>query len=292
MSGDPWTGYWTQGGRGCLPEGGSRLTPILGRVWQEFGARLRPGARILDLATGGGAVLRALSGCGKRFTLIGVDSAPDLPAAPPGIRLKAGVAMERLPHPAAHFGGITSQFGVEYGDTAAIAAELARVMKPNGALRFVLHHRDGAIVRHNRGRHAALGWALDESGLLERARQLAGARRAARLPTPAWFKTSIQDAARRFPGQSAGVEFATAVAQTLDFGANRPPVETLEILNELQARAEGEIGRLSALERAACDEERCGLIAEQLSAAGLKPSAPQPLLAGDDTIAWLLDATS
>ena len=200
--------------------------------------------------------------------------------------------MERLPFPADRFDAVTSQFGVEYGDTGVIADEVGRVVKPGAAVRFILHHRHGAIVEHNRARRAALSWALEDSGLLDRARKLAGARLAARLPTPAWFRSCIDDAARRFPGQSSGVEFARAVAQTLDLGAARPPRETLEVLAELGARAQAEIGRLIALETAACDERRCEQIGEQLAAAGLQPSTPRILYAAADPIAWVLDAAA
>ena len=292
MNPDPWASYWKQSGVGCLPEATTDLARVLIESWQEFGQRLRPGARVLDLATGDGAVLRALIGCGRKLKLIGVDSAPDLPRAPSGIQLKAGVAMERLPFPPDHFDAVTSQFGVEYGDTAVIASETARVLKSGGALRFILHDQESAIVAHNRFRRTSLRWALLESGLLDRAKQLARARRAARLPTPAWFRASVEYAASRFPGQSAGVEFATAVVQTLDLGASRPPTETLEVLTELQARAEGEIGRLEALEAAACDGTKCELIGKQLAAAGLASGKPQILSTGGDRIGWLLDASA
>ena len=292
MNRNPWTGYWQQAGRGCLPEAQTGLARVLAEVWHDFGRGLRPGAKVLDLATGDGTVLRTLSGCGRRLDLIGVDSAPALPKPPPGIRLKAGIAMERLPFPAGRFDAITSQFGIEYGDTTAIASEIGRVLKPGGFLRFVIHHDEGAIVAHNRSRRAALTWVLSESGLLDRARQLAKARQNARLPTPDSFRASIQEAARRFPGQTAGVELTSAVVQTLDLGAARPFGQTVEVLSELQSRAEGEVGRLLALEAAACDPARCEAIAEQLAEAGLKPSQPKVLAAGGDTIAWLLDASA
>jgi len=290
MSRNPWAGYWSQGSvSSCLPNAERGFAPILDMVWKSYGRGLPRGAEVLDLATGNGAVLRALAGTQAGLKLTGVDSAPTLAAAPPEIALKPGVAMECLPFDDGSFHAVTSQFGFEYGNVAAIAGEAARVLRPGGSFRFVIHHAAGPIVAHNGGRRAALAWARHDSGVLARAGQLARARQMTGIPTPASFRVAVEEAGRRFPDQSAAVEFCTAVLQTLDMGAAHPASETLEVLAELEGRVEGEIGRLDALAGAARDEAGISEVADQLRAAGFDIPDPRPIRSGKIPFAWLVE---
>ncbi len=291
MSRDAWDGYWGKGARGCLPDADPRFGRALEQLWRDFATGLPRGAKLLDLATGSGAVVRTIAAGGARLDLTGVDSAGTLPPAPAGIRLKAGVAMEKLPFGDRRFDALTSQFGIEYGDVARIAGEAARVLRPGGAVRFVVHRAEGPIVAHNLARRAALRWARHESGALERARKLAEARRAARLPTPPSFRAAPDEALRRFGGQGAAAEFMAAILQTLDMGASRPPAETLEVLAELERRADGEIGRLDALAAAARDAAAVRAMTGTLRDAGFDMRDPEPVAAGAEAFAWRLDGT-
>ncbi|MBX3560484.1 MAG: methyltransferase domain-containing protein [Sphingomonas sp.] len=288
MSRGAWDGYWGKGASGCLPDADPRFGRALETLWRDFASRLPRGAKLLDLATGSGAVLRAIAAGGAKLDLTGVDSARTLPPAPGGIRLKAAVSMERLPFADARFDALTSQFGIEYGDVGAAAAEGARVLKPGAAVRLVVHRAEGPIVAHNLARRAALHWARHESGALDRARKLAEARRTARLATPPSFRAAPDEALRRFNGQAAA-EFMAAILQTLDMGIAHPPAETLDVLAELERRADGEIGRLDALAAAARDEGAIRALSATLHGAGLAMRDPEPVAAGGDAFAWLLD---
>ncbi len=290
---DYWAGSGARGG-GCLPDAAGPARPALERLWRDFARDLPAKARLLDLATGDGAVPRIMRAARRDLVLTGVDSAPALPPAPAGIRLLAGVAMERLPFADAAIDAVTSQFGIEYGDVARAAAETARVLKGGGLLRAAVHHSAGAIVGHNLGRRGALGWAVGGSGLLDRGRRLAAARAAVALPTPDSFRAAIGEARTLFPGQTAAAEFAAAVAETLDMGASRPPRETIEVLATLEARGRAEISRLDALADAARDDEGIARLAAALGAAGLDVAPPRPLseapAGGGGVIAWIVDA--
>jgi ubiquinone/menaquinone biosynthesis C-methylase UbiE len=298
MSRNPWAAYWAKGGDGasgapgaggCLPQADETIAPVLDKVWRDFAAALRPKARVIDLATGDGTVLRRLKAARSGLDLVGVDSAPSLPPAPAGIRLMAGVEMESLPFRDATFDAATSQFGIEYGDPAGIADELARVLKAGAAVRFVVHHAASQIVVHNRARRRALAWAAQESGLVDKARRLAQARAAAALPTPAAFRAGVSEARSLFPDQPVAAEFAAAIVQTLDLGRGRPPGEAVGRLDALAARAADEMGRIAALEMAARDEARIGAIAMQFGASGIGLNAPAILEEqGGGPLAWLL----
>jgi SAM-dependent methyltransferase len=291
MSKDPWSGYWAKQGKpaGCVPNADPSFVAMLDMIWGDFAGRLQPGARILDLATGDGAVLRRLQVAGKRFDLLGVDSAAALPPAPKGIKLKPGISMERLPYPPANFDAVTSQFGVEYGDRKLVAAEVARVLRPSGLFLFLIHHANSQVVRHNRARRDALVWASRDSGILAKARQLAQARMTLPIPTPDIFREAVPAARQAFPDQPVAAEFHAAVLSALELGANRPGREPIEVLVELDTKVRGEIGRLDALAAAARDSDAIQETTALLEAVGLtvEPASPRTA-AGDRPALWLL----
>ncbi|HWH17927.1 MAG TPA: class I SAM-dependent methyltransferase [Allosphingosinicella sp.] len=295
---DAWAAYWSSAGadrRGCLPNAKAGLGPALRSIWQDFAARLPRNAKVLDLGTGDGAVLRELRAVRSGLALTGVDSAPQLPSAPAGIKLKPGVAMERLPFPEHAFDAVTSQFGIEYGDTALIAGEAARVLKPEGRLCFIIHNREGLVVTHNLARRDALLWASRDSGYLEQARRLAAARLAMPMPmpTPQRFRDAVAEAGRLFPTQSAAAEFVAAILQVLDQGRLARARHTIELLATLEERASNEIERINALEKAACGGGEIAAIAKQLRQAGIIVREPAPLVEaeGRPSFAWLLSGS-
>lgn len=276
-----WADFWRAGGAGpesgCLPKALSRIDTAQRGVWADAARKLPRRARVLDLATGDGAVLGKVRDARPDLILVGVDSSPKLPRNPRGVVLHTGIAMEDLPFKDASFDLVTSQFGFEYGDTARAATEVARVLKPGCAFAFIVHHADGPIVAHNAARRGAITWAVAESGLLERARALASARARADIPTPQSFHRAVAEARASFTNQPVAAEFAQAVLQTLELGRGRPSAQSLEVLKTLEAKGHNEIARISALRAAACGAEKIELLLKQLSTAGLEP-APVQLL--------------
>ncbi|HEX9954434.1 MAG TPA: class I SAM-dependent methyltransferase [Allosphingosinicella sp.] len=293
----PWADFWAgkAGERqtACIPDGLKDIDQAQRAAWQAFAAKLPAGARVLDLATGDGAVLKKIREVRSDLQLVGVDSAPSLPPSPPGISLRAGVSMESMPFKDGSFDAVVSQFGYEYGDTRAIAGEVGRLLRPGGGLALLIHRSDGPIVAHNLPRRDALRWALAPGGYLSKARALAGARRLVALPTPAAFRSAADEAQRLYPGQSVGAEFLTAVWQTLEMGRSKPPNESLEVFDTLEKKALNEIERIETLERAACDPARIKAILAEVEDAGLDVQAPAELIEGGSgrSFAWWLSAT-
>lgn len=291
-----WADFWARNnGResGCLPHASVEIDAAQKAVWRGFARALPKRAKVLDLGTGDGAVLKKMRDDRGDLQLTGVDSSPRLPAAPRGISLRAGLALERLPFPPATFDAVTSQFGYEYGETAQAAPECARVLKPGGTLLFILHRSDSPIVAHNLPRRDALRWVLATGGYFDKARALVTARAVIGLPTPPAFSQAPEEAGRRFPGQSVGTEFLSAVLQTLEMGRRRPAVESLEVLQELESKALNEIARINSLERAACDASRIEEIAGELRAAGFDIPAPGAIVEQSSRrpFAWLVSGT-
>ena len=185
--------------------------------------------------------------------------------------------MEELPFDDAVFELVTRQFGIEYGDVAKIAPEVARVLGRKGCFHFIVHHAEGPIVAHNVGRLAGLRWAASESKLLDKARAVVRARSNIALPTPDYFRAAPAEGRARFPGQGVAEEFAAAVLQTLELGRSWPPRESLEVLDTLEAKADNEIGRIEALCGAALAPGDMDRFLDRLRTAGLSPDEPDLL---------------
>jgi ubiquinone/menaquinone biosynthesis C-methylase UbiE len=103
------------------------------RDWAEAG----PGSRVLDLATGTGAL--AESFCGRAGRIVGLDLCPDMTSrsSRPWDELVAGEA-ERMPFPDASFDACVCRQGLQFMDAPKAVAEILRVLKPGG--RVVLCH--------------------------------------------------------------------------------------------------------------------------------------------------------
>ena len=163
LSADQWSRYWEKG----------TITTFHGRFGENYDGPVRdfwhgvfatlPGnARIVDLATGNGAVALLAAQYsyrqGSTFDIVGVDTADIDPA-----RLFAGKAyarhlrrirfLARTPAAATTLADSSqdlaaSQFGIEYAETAPTVAEVDRILKPrNATFAAMIHHADSAIVR-------------------------------------------------------------------------------------------------------------------------------------------------
>lgn len=291
-----WGEFWQarSARKGCLPEALLEIDAVQQQCWEEFARGLPRRARVLDLATGNGIVLSKLLRVRPDLKAVGVDSSPVLSTAPAGTKLMPGIAMEKLPFGPASFQAVTSQFGVEYGDTAAVAAEIGRVLRPGGRTRFIMHHSSGPILAHNLARREALHWAAHTSGYLDRALAFARARALGPLPTPPSFRAAVTEARQKFPAGSVAEEFVTAILQTLDLGRRWPLRDALEVLGKLRREANNEMARIDSLERAACDEDKIELVQRQLRANRLAGGGEPRLLfetsKRGSPFGWLLDA--
>jgi len=114
---------------------------------------LKPGLRMLDVATGTGELARPAARRGLQVT--GLDFAPSLIATARTLTELDGLAVvydlgdaEALPYPDASFDVVASTFGVMFApDHRAVARELARVTAQGGRLGITVWTPDGGVGR-------------------------------------------------------------------------------------------------------------------------------------------------
>jgi SAM-dependent methyltransferase len=201
---DSWSRYWAGGAlHSCATSFAGNYDDAIGAFWRSVFAPLRGGERVLDVATGNGALPRllidTLAAAGRLPEIEAVDLADIDPAwarqlAPdiaPRVHFHSRVAVESLPFADASFDLVVSQYGLEYSDLARSVGEVARVLKPGGAVALVLHHRDALPVRSGRAEVAHIDWLLASGGLIDRARRLLPF--LARLATPAGVASLQRD---------------------------------------------------------------------------------------------------
>lgn len=198
-----WTRYWSQGAtHSCGGSYGSRYEGALAQFWRAAFAQLAPGARVLDIATGNGALPQLLVDFDPDGLLAcdAIDLAALAPAwfdqLPPARRARLHFhgqqAAEALPFGDGVFDLVMSQYGLEYTDLARSVPELLRVCAPHGRVRLVCHHSDARPVQLAHTELAHLAWMRAPGGLLDAA--LAMIEPVARAATPQGRATLAGDA--------------------------------------------------------------------------------------------------
>jgi SAM-dependent methyltransferase len=275
MSGaEAWSLYWAQAdGGACLPGIPPALAERISGVWRELAMALPEGARVLDVASGGGAVLRVMGAARTGLILQGVDAAVVGPDAA-GLGVIGGVPAESLPFADGVFEAVTAQFGLEYCAESAWA-EAARVLKAGGAIRLLCHHGESAAVRHNRARWAAMRDMVG-AGMFELARDMAAGQ-----PEDAVRGPAVLAARQRHAAQSIVMELPVAIGQVL---GRR---DGAALLGQIERQARGEMARLAAMDAAALEEDAVRLRCGWLAAAGVLAEATV-LEADGAPFAWVV----
>lgn len=148
--------------------------------WRDYFRTLPAGARLLDIATGIGALSLLAQEVsreqGRGFELHSLDQASTLSAPPlllDGIRFHARRYDQTTGFDAGYFDAVNGQWLAPEEDTAASGlAELRRILKPGGRARFLFHAVGGAAYEQCQGRIRAVDMLLDEFRLLTHARHM------------------------------------------------------------------------------------------------------------------------
>ncbi len=177
---DAWSRYWAQGvPHSCIGSYGDCYGGAIAEFWCEVFGELQAGARVLDVATGNGALPRLLlKHCpNPEVSCDGVDIASIAPnwlaAALPNdrnrVRFHGQVDAGELPFGDGCFDLVISQYGFEYTDVERSLPELLRVLAPSGSVALVLHHSGGRPATLALAELAHLDWMMKLGGLLDAA---------------------------------------------------------------------------------------------------------------------------
>jgi len=270
---ETWSRYWASGQTHSCFAGGQPFDT--GFVWKGFFDALAPGARVLDLACGAGALTRLAVAHSHGFAVTGADYAQAL-APVAGARLVAGAALEALPFEADVFDAAISQFGLEYADTRAALREAARVLAPGGQLGVLAHARDGEAVAAARTRIARAASLIAPDGLAAQVRALGEARARGQDESPV-----LERVRRLFAEEAARTLDETThwamsfLAEILNKKDRFPPPYLIEnaqtVLDEVSAHS----ARLTLMTDASLDETAARALAEAARAAGLSTGGPE-----------------
>jgi len=295
---DAWDRYWAYGNLHSF----SQVTSgnYAGRIaafWQEVFEDLADNSRILDIATGNGAIpllaLEAATATKRTFDIHATDLAaidPNQQVSDPATRERlqaihfhARTPAESLPFERGSFDLVCSQFGLEYSDPGESVPETARVLRPGGGLALVMHHDRSAVVLAARDEAAQADFVLDEVKLYLKTRNLlraqaeTGARHRDGGPHPKVAKKrkavdqaihEVQETARQRPDNRLLLGPLNYVQEVLTMAERSGPARALEWLDEAQRRVRATRERLAAMQAAARDADTMADFARDLTAAG------------------------
>ena len=153
-----WSSYWSSGALTSLPEDfRANYDGEIRQFWRDRCASLPDGASVLDVCTGNGAVAlliaEAVSDRGVAARVTAVDLAeirpelvakrfPVLAEYVQSIRFVGGRAFEDVAIDDSSQDLIVSQYGIEYCEQEAAAAQCSRLLKSGGELAIITHAPD------------------------------------------------------------------------------------------------------------------------------------------------------
>ena len=307
-----WDTYWKGTGDQDSYASGGESHPAITSFWNEtLGQILGPltNPRILDIATGSGAVIENLFKHAK-------DTVPDITcvdiseAAIDSVRRSypavIGIVADAVSVPleSSRYDLVTSQFGIEYAGLDAVD-EAARLVAPGGALAVLMHIRPGLIFDEC---HAALDAVrrLQKSEFIERSLQffeagfaaVQGADRAPYEQAGLHLNPAIEEVQSIL--SEAGDEVAGGKIARLFSDVERfhkriqffEPKEVMEWLRTMHREFTEYEARMASMCNAAIDRETFGDIERRLQKHGLTIGQGEPLLPANGSlpVAWALRA--
>ena len=170
-----WSIYWSQDRlHSCVASGADSDQQVLEMHWRDFAKSLNQGDRVLDLATGNGAVPSALLAARPELEIHAADKAEIDPIKflSDGESLKAVKFYSQtdiydLPFDSESFCALTSQFGIEYAGLAKAGVAVMSLLKSGGRFQFIVHNKHSDIILSSGKKSQELEQLLKPEGLLD-----------------------------------------------------------------------------------------------------------------------------
>jgi SAM-dependent methyltransferase len=284
-----WTRYWRTGQQhSCFVAGAPFDTAP---AWREFLDSAPAGARVLDLACGGGALTRIALAHPGGFSVTGVDFAEEL-APIEGARLLPRVRLEALPFEDGAFDIVVSQFGLEYAEFEASLAQAARVLAEGGHFAALIHHAEGQLARAAEAGRTRLQHLTREGGPVEAAVELGAAR--LRGESRPELVAAIEQALREESGRQQDQTTAWGLGFLAEIMAKRsmfPPAYLAENARTLMVELQGFETRIGQMVHAARSKDDICKLCARLDDQGLRTCEPTVLRdPSGEVIAWWVQA--
>jgi ubiquinone/menaquinone biosynthesis C-methylase UbiE len=268
-----WTSFWQEGQADCV-SAAPDVRENLQQCWAAFAATLAPGARVLDLGCGAGAVARALTAARRDVHVTGVDFARLPLSINPHFELLSDTAMESLPFAEGSFAAIVSQFGYEYSRTDDTAREMARLLAPGSTYSFAVHHAESSILATGRARLRAFKSLF-------------------RSPAGAAFcngdASALQSQLSALAAQHPDNDVLPQLVRTLPLRLARPPAERAAIWKAIEDALAPEQWMLEALDACCVSADGLGQWLAPLRQFSEVTSALVVREQNGDPIAWRID---
>lgn len=285
---DLWGDYWAGAGlHGCTDQFPPDVSRQLAAAWGERFGRLAPGASVLDVACGRGAVLAAAREAGamaRGATATGVDLAPATTLAGAGFAIRGGVDATALPFADRSFTWVTSQFGMEYAGLPAALDEAARVA--DSRIAILTHAAEGVVAQHA-GEQAGQAEALLAAG------QLSTRLRSA-IDHVATFDAVLAGiAALVASATNRGLleQLYGSIAELRRRAPVMPAADATAAVDFMVGQLERHTARMRALARAAPGRAQIMDAAAQLRAGGFETALSEQRSPRGDLVGYWLDAS-
>lgn len=308
-----WDTYW-KGTRDAdsYASGGARH-PAITAYWNETLPRLLDqageSARVLDIATGSGAVVESLyRSAGDTpvdVTCVDISSAAIESVKERYPDVTAVVADARsIPLPEKNYDLVVSQFGIEYAGPEALD-EAARLLAPGGNLALLMHARPGiifnecrasldAVRRTRQARFVPLAEAFFEAGFAA----VRGADRDPYEKAGATLNPALRKVERILADHGEDVAGGTIAKLYGDVERihtriqHYDPDEVLEWLRSMSEELDAYETRMSSMCEAASDKKALRGLGQRLEQQGLTIARAKPLKPGGKSlpVAWMLEA--
>lgn len=285
---NPWTLYW-QANRlhSCIASRFPGDEEELTEYWVRFGGSLVHGSRLIDLATGNGAVPFALRHAGLDLDITAVDKADILPqrylesAAETlrGVCFLGGVDLCDEPTLAGPYDALTSQFGIEYVPAQVRAGVIRNLLRTGGRFQLLVHHAHSAIVRPRQDDLEELTMLLEPGGLMTLVQDFSN-----RWASSRQLQTHAKQHATRSGRKSERIsgQVLTAVQAMLN-ASGAGSAECYSMAADLHCRVSAEMVRLQQLMDAALDRGGAESLASDLESNRLSVEAMETLQVGVST---------
>jgi len=310
-----WSNYWDSGFESTFTgHHGSEFFKELDQQWVNLFTEQKDGATIVDLGAGNGAltakILEADLNSDKSFKIIAIDYS-DVESQSPiynteKIQVKAHTPIEATGLEAESVDLLVSQYGFEYADHKKATAEVARVLKPGGALQAVVHHRQSEVSQSCAATHMQVGLChrsnLTEvcTKLIKRLRKLDKSKRDPRKDETAESlrdelnkrASRVVDYALELPEQNHVNYFINELTSLFsDAGKKLSFAQKLTVIQNVEEQAKHLQLRMEAMLKASLDDEGIAELENQLRDKGLQVDSSEVLKHADGIFAWRITAT-